>query len=266
MMIERRFTTSDGIELFYLDYGPADGVPVAICHGIAVNSSQFTEDADYLAARGFRVLTPDLRGHGRSGVADPKIANYTLERLALDQVEMLDHAGIGKVHWVGNSLGGMAGLSLVAGHPNRLSSMATFGTPYRLRMNLPGVQPFIAINFSIWRPFTVGIAAALCSRDGAVQKRIRQMASKANARVLGAVGGAIVSFDYREAVERSVVPVMLMSCRRDLLMSWGMMRPTLRWAKATPKVQFVELAKGGHCANLDATADLRSALLDFWRA
>lgn len=264
IMTERRFTASDGIGLFYRDYGPEDGTPVVICHGIAVNSTQFTEDADYLAARGYRVLTPDLRGHGNSAVAPPRGENYALQRLARDQVEMLDHAGIGKAHWVGNSLGGMVGLTLLAFHAERLTSLTTFGTPYDMRLPLPGAQPFVTINFTIWRWFAVNIAAALCTRDATARRRIVKMAMGADARVLGAIVSALASYDYIGAVAAAPIPVMLLHCHRDLLIGWAMGR-TLREARRIERLRFVDLRSGGHCANLDATSQVRAALLEFWK-
>jgi pimeloyl-ACP methyl ester carboxylesterase len=262
--MERRFTTDDGVDLFYADTGPRDGIPVVICHGIAVNSTQFTEDAEYFSALGYRVLTPDLRGHGRSGIAPPHRANYRLERLALDQTQMLDHAGIGKAHWVGNSLGGMVGLTLLAQHADRLLSLATFGTPYRMSVPTPGVRPFVSLNFAIWRPLIVKTASALCSPDPAVRKRIEAMAIKADAGVMGAVATALSFYDYIDSVAASAVPVLLLHCHRDHLLGWGMNR-TLRRARQMPRLRFVDLPEGGHCANLDVPGQVRAALLDFWR-
>ena len=262
--MEQRFTTDDGIDLFYVEYGPRDGIPVVICHGIAVNSTQFIEDAEFLAQRGYRVLTPDLRGHGRSGIAKPRRANYRLERLALDQTQMLDHAGIGKAHWVGNSLGGMVGLTLAAHHADRLLSLATFGTPYRMWIPAPAVRPFVSLNFAIWRPLIVKTASALCSPDRNVRKRIEAMAIKADAGVLGAVATALSAYDHIETIAAAPIPVMLLHCHLDHLLGWGMNR-TLARARGMPNLRFVDLPEGGHCANLDVPGQVRTALLDFWQ-
>jgi 3-oxoadipate enol-lactonase len=263
--MERRFITDDGIELFYAEYGARNGVPVVICHGIAVNSTQFIEDAEYFASLGYRVLTPDLRGHGQSGIAAPRRANYALERLALDQTQMLDHAGIDRAHWVGNSLGGMVGLTLVAHHADRLLSLATFGTPYNMTLPSPGVRPFVSWNFTIWRPLIVKTAAALCSPNPTVRKRIEAMAIKANAGVMGAVATALTSYNHIETIASASIPVMLLHCHRDHLLGWGMGR-TLRRARQMRKLRFVDLPEGGHCANLDVPEQVRSALLEFWKS
>jgi pimeloyl-ACP methyl ester carboxylesterase len=262
-MIERRFTTSDGVSLFYRDYGHHAGLPVVICHGIAVSSIQFIDDAKYLAGLGYRVLTPDLRGHGKSGAGKKRPECYSLERLARDQSEMLDHAGIVRVHYVGNSLGGMVGLAMLTRHADRLDSLSTFGTPYRLNIAMPAARHFIALNFRLWRPFVVWLAAFLCSRDWTTQTQIHVMAMFSDPVVLGAVGSAITRFDYRESVVTTKVPIMLMHCHRDWLVGWAM-GSTLKAAGPPSSVHFVDLPTGGHCANLDAPEAFRAALLEFW--
>src|SRR5690349_24602021 len=127
------FTTSDGVRIVYDDTGPRDGVPIVLCHGLAAAGEQMDADAAFFAAKGHRVLVPDLRGHGRSGKpAAMRAEDFSIARLALDQIEMLDHAHAGTVHWVGNSLGGIVALKMLETHENRFRTLATFGTSYSL--------------------------------------------------------------------------------------------------------------------------------------
>ena len=63
-MSAKQFTSSDGVALVYDDFGPADGAPVVLCHGLAAQALQFADDAAFLAGKGHRVLVPDLRGTG----------------------------------------------------------------------------------------------------------------------------------------------------------------------------------------------------------
>lgn len=57
-------TTADGTEIFYKDWGA--GQPVVLSHGWPLNSDSWSAQAFHLASNGFRVITPDRRGHGRS--------------------------------------------------------------------------------------------------------------------------------------------------------------------------------------------------------
>src|SRR5262245_23438856 len=70
-----------GVELAYLDWGPANAEHVAVCtHGLTRNAHDFDVLAAALAERGARVLAVDVVGRGRSSwLADPKaytVSNY----------------------------------------------------------------------------------------------------------------------------------------------------------------------------------------------
>ncbi|WP_223470007.1 alpha/beta fold hydrolase [Massilia soli] len=58
------FTTTDGVELYYKDWG--SGQPVVFCHGWPLNSDSWEAQMFHLASNGFRAIAHDRRGHGRS--------------------------------------------------------------------------------------------------------------------------------------------------------------------------------------------------------
>ncbi|MDA0171015.1 alpha/beta hydrolase [Solirubrobacter taibaiensis] len=57
-------TTSDGVEIFYKDWG--SGQPVVMAHGWPLSSDSWEAQQLYLADNGFRAIAHDRRGHGRS--------------------------------------------------------------------------------------------------------------------------------------------------------------------------------------------------------
>jgi non-heme chloroperoxidase len=59
-------TTRDGVEIYYKDWGPRTGQPVILSHGWPLNADSWESAAFHLANNGFRVITHDRRGHGRS--------------------------------------------------------------------------------------------------------------------------------------------------------------------------------------------------------
>ena len=100
-----RWTASDGVELAYHELGA--GRPVLLLHGLFsdahVNWIKFGH-ADKLAARGMRVIMPDLRAHGQSGRPhDP--ANYPDGILGRDLAELVAHLGLSDFDLGGFSLG-----------------------------------------------------------------------------------------------------------------------------------------------------------------
>lgn len=59
-------TTADGVQLYYKDWGPKDGPVVVFSHGWPLNSDSWESQMLFLAAKGYRVVAHDRRGHGRS--------------------------------------------------------------------------------------------------------------------------------------------------------------------------------------------------------
>jgi lipase len=100
-------------------WGPADARPVLVVHGVTNTGARYRRLAgDELGA--FRVLAPDLRGHGRSTWDPP----WTADRHVQDLVLALDEAGVGRAAVVGHSFGGLIGMWLAAAHPERVERLA----------------------------------------------------------------------------------------------------------------------------------------------
>ncbi len=119
------YAVVNGARLHYTDDGMGD--PVILLHGFAVNAdlNWRLPGLTRLLSREFRVVAPDLRGHGLSD--KPREPNrYGLE-LVEDVVRLMDHLGIQRAHVVGYSLGGIVTLKLAAAHPERLITACPLG-------------------------------------------------------------------------------------------------------------------------------------------
>ena len=116
---DHRIAVGDGISLFCGDHaGPA---PVLCLPGLTRNSRDFGPLAQHLSS-GRRVLTPDLRGRGRSD-RDPDWRRYRLDMYVADMIALLDHLDIEKVVVIGTSLGGLVGMFMAAGHRGRVAGL-----------------------------------------------------------------------------------------------------------------------------------------------
>ncbi|MEE9493146.1 MAG: alpha/beta hydrolase [Gammaproteobacteria bacterium] len=107
-----------GVCLHYTLQG--QGQPLLLLHGLAVNADMNWRYCGWLRrlARRYRVITLDLRGHGRSS-KPRQIEQYGLE-LAQDVPALLDHLGIEKTHLAGYSLGGFIALKTCILYPQRI--------------------------------------------------------------------------------------------------------------------------------------------------
>ena len=106
---------------------------VVLVHGAGGSSSVwFRQIRAY--RREFNVLLVDLRGHGGSAPGDEGRAGerYTFEDVSGDLIEVLDHLGIERAHFVGISLGCLIIRTLAEIAPERVQSMVLGGAIARL--------------------------------------------------------------------------------------------------------------------------------------
>lgn len=109
----------DGRNIAYDLIGPDNAPVVCMTHSLASDGGMWAEQVPPLLAAGFRVLRVDMRGHGGS---DPVGGDYTMSQLAGDVAKVLDALGVGKVHYIGLSIGGMLGQAFALEHGSKLLS------------------------------------------------------------------------------------------------------------------------------------------------
>ena len=94
-------TTSDGTSIYYKDWGT--GEPVVLSHGWPLNADSWESQAFHLASNGFRVITHDRRGHGRS--SQPWDGN-DMDHYADDLAELIEALDLKGINLFGFSTGG----------------------------------------------------------------------------------------------------------------------------------------------------------------
>ena len=128
--IERRTThTSDG-PLSYLESGPDEGHVVVLVHGWPATALTWSPQIGALAAAGYRVIAPDLRGYGRSFVPQTSSA-YALRHLVTDMTTLIHSIGRTSAVWVGHDWGAAVVWALAAHHPELCSGAAGLVVPYQ---------------------------------------------------------------------------------------------------------------------------------------
>ena len=114
----------NGLQLFYRDHG--SGTPLLLLHGFAGTG----DDWQHVFAApldGYRVVIPDLRGHGRS--TNPS-GIFRFADVARDILALLDRLGINSVQAIGMSAGANTLLHMATQQPSRIEAMIhVSGTP-----------------------------------------------------------------------------------------------------------------------------------------
>jgi non-heme chloroperoxidase len=97
------FTTRDDVSIYFKDWGPRDGQPVMLSHGWPLNSDSWESQAFHLASNGYRVITHDRRGHGRS--SQPWDGN-DMDHYADDMAQLIEALDLRNIAIFGFSTGG----------------------------------------------------------------------------------------------------------------------------------------------------------------
>jgi non-heme chloroperoxidase len=96
-------TTSDGVEIFFKDWGPKDAQPIVFSHGWPLSSDDWDTQMMFFLGEGFRVVAADRRGHGRSSqVSD----GHDMDHYAADLRAVVEHLDLTNAVHVGHSTGG----------------------------------------------------------------------------------------------------------------------------------------------------------------
>lgn len=112
------FYSSNGARLFVETMG--EGQDVILLHPTPVHHAFWLPVAEMLAQK-YRVILPDLRGHGQS---EPGEGPITMEKLGEDMSRLLNELGIGKALFAGCSIGGYLLYELWRRMPERVAALA----------------------------------------------------------------------------------------------------------------------------------------------
>src|SRR6202047_5644639 len=112
--------TNDGeqLRMAYMDVAPAqpNGRTVVLLHGRNFPSSYWAPVVKTLSEAGYRVVVPDQICFGKSS---KPISDLHFDTLARNTIALLDHLQITKADFVAHSLGGMLGVRVARGYPDR---------------------------------------------------------------------------------------------------------------------------------------------------
>lgn len=141
--VEHRFVdVGNGVTIHVADAGPADGPAVMLVHGFPENWWEWHELIGPLAADGYRVLCPDLRGAGWSSA--PR-SRYLKSGMADDLASVLDRLDVNKVKLVAHDWGGPVAFIMMLRHPAKVTGF--FG----LNTSAPWARRDLGMIRHMWR-------------------------------------------------------------------------------------------------------------------
>ncbi len=117
----------DGVTVHYDVFGRREGLPLLMIQGLGTDSRGWALQRLAMGRR-YRCIAVDNRGTGRTDRPD---GPYSLERMALDAVAVLDAEGVDRAHVLGASMGGVIAQIIGVLHPERTRSLTLACTACR---------------------------------------------------------------------------------------------------------------------------------------
>jgi pimeloyl-ACP methyl ester carboxylesterase len=251
--------------LNYDDHGP--GPVVVLLHGFPLDLTMWEYQRETLGSM-YRVIAPDLRGHGRSEAPD---GIYPIEDMAADVVELLDALKIGEPVVVGgHSMGGYVALALAVKHPKRLRGLMLINTragadtpeTARVREDLAQVveaegkaDPIVATMLpKLFAPITRERRPDLVERVGEQMRRTDPRG------VAGTLRGLATRPDRTADLPRISLSTLVLAGADDQMIP---VAESERIAQSLPNCSLVTVPDAGHMAPLENPSAVNEAMLKF---
>ncbi|WP_290058367.1 alpha/beta fold hydrolase [Amycolatopsis solani] len=257
------------MNLAYDDLGPRDGRPVLLVHGHPFDRSMWRPQAEYLAERGHRVVTPDLRGYGDSGSSDTKTG---LDVFAHDLVELADHLGLASFVLGGLSMGGQIVMQLVRDHPSRVSALlladtfAGLDTPAAKQARLDTAARITEQGMDAYAdellPKMISKQTRATRPD--VEAHVRRMMRTAPKEgAAAALRGRAERPDYTPALSHIAVPTLVVVGSED---EFTPVADAELIHREVPRSTLVVIEGAGHLPNLERETEFNDALETFLKS
>ncbi len=211
---------SGDAEIAYWALG--DGAPVVLLHPFPANHEFWQPVAQTLATR-YRVILPDLRGHGESGIGD---GPATMEKHAADIARVMDDADVGRAPLIGVSIGGYALFELWRKNRGRVAALGLCNTKAPADNAEARAGRLQAANDVLERgtePFFESMIPRLLgrttreTRPDLVDGALRMMRQMSPADVAQVQRGMAERLDSVETLKTINVPTLLVTGDEDIL-------------------------------------------------
>jgi non-heme chloroperoxidase len=117
-------TLANGVRLHYVEQGGRRGPAIVLLHGYSDSSLSFSRVMPLMPAE-WRVVAPDLRGHGDS---DRPAGGYRMTDFADDVIQLMEALNIPSAVVVGHSMGSFVAQALIERAPQRVAGLVLLGS------------------------------------------------------------------------------------------------------------------------------------------
>ena len=246
-----------------------DSTPVLMMHGFARNASFWNRWVPAIAGT-HRVYRPDLLGCGLSD-QPPQAYRYTPATISAQIVAVLDALSLSRVHWIGESSGGLIGLLLAAAHPDRIASLVLCNTPSRIPDRIRRIYALdhadvgaaiLAHGTGGWCRQTLGYRLDLEHASAALQDWVVREMDRTPPAIAAAMHHCFEDVDTIDILPGIHAPVLLLSGDKSQISS----DQQNVFAETLPNGRLRLFTGYGHGVNLLLPEQCAEAALAFWES
>ncbi|GMR14732.1 MAG: alpha/beta hydrolase [Gammaproteobacteria bacterium] len=263
---------SPGIALAYRDEGL--GTPILLVHGWGVSGALFKAQIDGLSDR-YRLIAPDLPGHGASGVFP---ANGSFSILADNIAELVSELDLKNVVLAGWSLGAMISWDLLLRYPEldiaglvtidmvpRLLSEQDWQYGLRSGSGIHVFDPHVEAMNTNWPEFATQFVRNMFSSlpDAQTQELTDSSCAVALSNDPGSLAQIwmrMAEQDFRESLPGIAIPALIMAGQHSQLYSVT----ASEWvASRMPQARLIKFSRSGHAPHMEEPERFNRLLTDF---
>ena len=260
------FAQVNGLRLAYGDRGREHETALLLVHGFPLDRRLWAAQVDPFANM-TRVISPDLRGHGRSQVVP---GPFTMEQHADDLAALLDHLKVRQTVVAGLSMGGYVAFAFWRRYPKRVRGLILADT----RAEPDGAAAQAGRDAAMVTVQQTGAAAyademlprLLAPASQADVKIVgaarKMMAEQPVEGIVGALGGLRDRADSRPTLPTIAVPTLVIAGEADAITPPA---DAQAMAAAIPGARFVVIPKAGHLSPLEKPRAFNAAVRAFLR-
>jgi pimeloyl-ACP methyl ester carboxylesterase len=259
---ERRELVRPGATIAYWVSGPERAPVVVLLHGATLDHQAWHAQVDDLAGR-YRVVLPDLRGHGES----PLTGHFRFDDAVDDIAALLDEVDTGTPLVVGGlSLGGNIAQEIVYRDPGRVDALVVADSTCNTAARHPLAAPLTIAALSTMllggRERFMERAAAVTSPREDVRRYVLDANEERTAvEVVQILASLLDQALHPEPEYRLPVPTLLINGADDPV--GDIVTGSLEWAARDPMVEHVVIPGAGHASNQDNPAAFNAAVAAF---